>query len=187
MRSFYIAIECSASLIIKCVCLCRGEPCCESPWNIHKVSSTLSWFDTFTDLLSVLISCCRRTLIYPLIRSFKLAKQCLLDVAEILAMGKCAILQCFLQIRRLFLDEEHRYLLNTLYLNDYCLWIQTECHKKWLNSLVEAMKHTIDYELDENKLGIDFEQKSFAWKVNLCEASDNDDDDCVSSSEDENC
>ncbi|CAF4428243.1 unnamed protein product, partial [Adineta steineri] len=95
----------------------QGEPCCESSWNIHKLSSTLSWFDTFTDLPSVLIACCRRTLIYPLIRSFKLAKKCLLDVIEIFSMGKSTILQCLLQMRRLFLDEEHRYLLNTLYLN----------------------------------------------------------------------
>ncbi|CAF2136816.1 unnamed protein product [Rotaria magnacalcarata] len=165
--------------------LTQGEPCCESPWNIHKLSSTLAWFDSFTDLPSVLISCCRRTLIYPLNRSFKLARKCLLDVIEILSMGKCAILQCFLQMRRLFLDEEHRYLLNTLYLNDYCLWIQTECHTQWLNSLIEAMKHTIDYELDENDLGLDFEEKRFSWKVNLCEASDTDDDDCVSSSEEQ--
>ncbi|CAF1201787.1 unnamed protein product [Rotaria sp. Silwood1] len=165
----------------------QGEPCCESPWNIHKLSSTLSWFDYFTDLPSVLISCCRRTLIYPLIRSFKLAKRCLWDVIEILSMGKCAILQCFLQMRRLFLDDEHRYLLNTLYLNDYCLWIQTDCQTKWLNSLIEAMKHTIEYELDENNLELNFEEKNFSWKINLYEASDTDDDDCVSSSDNENC
>ncbi len=151
------------------------------------MSSTLSWFDSFTDLLSVLIACCRRTLIYPLIRSFKLAKKCLLDVIEIFSMGKCAILQCLLQIRRVFLDEEHRYLLNTLYLNDYCLWIQTECQTKWLDSLIEAMKHTIEYELDENNLGLNFEEKTFSWKISLHEASDTDDDDCLSSSDEENC
>jgi len=113
-----------------------------------------------------------------LIRSFKLAKKCLLDVIEIFSMGKCAILQCLLQIRRIFLDEEHRYLLNILYLNDYCLWIQTECQTKWLNSLIEAMKHTIEYELDENNLGLNFEEKNFSWKINLHEASETDDDDC---------
>jgi protein SHQ1 len=166
----------------------RGEPCCESPWNIHKLSSTLSWFDTFTDLPSVLIACCRRTLIYPLIRSFKLAKKCLFDVIEILSKGKRAILQCLLQMRRLFLDEEHRYLLNTLYLNDYCLWIQSDCQTKWLNSLVEAMKHMIKNEFDETNLGLNFEEKTFSWKISLHEASGtDDDDDCSSSSDEENC
>jgi protein SHQ1 len=140
----------------------------------------------------VLTACCRRTLIYPLIRSFKLAKKCLLDVIEIFSMGKRAILQCLLQMRRLFLDEEHRYLLNTLYLNDYCLWIQTECQIKWLNSLIEAMKHTIKYELDENNLGLNFQEKTFSWKISLHEASDTDDDDkqsssSSSSSDKENC
>lgn len=155
----------------------RGESCCESPWNIHKLSSTLSWFDTFTDLPSVLIACCRRTLIYPLIRSFKLAKKCLDDVIDILSQGKNAILQCLLQMRRLFLDEEHRYLLNTLYLNDYCLWIQTECQMKWLESLIEAMKLMIKDELDENNLELNFQEKCFSWKINLHDASDTDDDD----------
>ncbi|UJR32681.1 hypothetical protein I4U23_020141 [Adineta vaga] len=162
----------------------QGESCCESPWNIHKLSATLSWFDTFIDLPSVLIACCRRTLIYPLTRSFKLAKRCFDDVIRILSQGKCAILQCLLQMRRIFLDEEHRYLLNTLYLNDYCLWIQTHCQSKWLESLVEAMKHTIEYELDENNLELDFERETFAWKVTLHETSDSDD---VSSDDDENC
>ena len=166
------------------LCVFRGEPCCESPWNIHKLSSTLSWFDSFTDLPTVLIACCRRTLIYPLIRSFQLAKKCLLDVMEILSKGKCAILQCLLQMRRLFLDEEHRYLLNTLYLNDYCLWIQTECQIKWLDSLVEAMQHTIESELDEHQLGLNLEGKTFSWKVTLHEASDTDD---ASSSDEETC
>jgi protein SHQ1 len=124
-------------------------------------------------------------LIYPLIRSFKLAKQCLLDIIEILSKGKRAILKCLLQMRRVFLDEDHRYLLNTLYLNDYCLWIQTECQTKWLKSLIEPMKHTIEHELDENNLGLNFEEKTFSWKINLHEISDSDDDDC--SSDQENC
>lgn len=103
---------------------------------------------------------------------------------EILSAGKRAILQCLLRMRRVFLDEEHRYLLNTLYLNDYCLWLQTECQSKWLDSLVEAMKHSIEYELDDDRLGLKFEEKSFAWKIHLHETSDTDD---CSSSEEENC
>ena len=91
-------------------------------------------------------------------------------------MGKRAILTCLLRMRRLFLDEEHRYLLNTLYLNDYCLWVQAECQSKWLDSLVEAMKHTLRDEFDEGHLGLDFHERTFAWKVTLREVSDTDDD-----------
>ncbi len=88
---------------------------------------------------------------------------------------------------RLFLDEEHRYLLNTLYLNDYCLWIQTECQTKWLQSLIEAMKHVIEDELEENHLGLNFEEKNFSWKINLHETSDTDDCSSLSSSDEEKC
>lgn len=156
--------------------VCRGDPSCESPWNIQKVSSTLSWFETFNDLPSVLIACSRRTLIYPLIRSFKLAKTCLSDVITILSKGKSAILICLLQMRRLFLDEEHRYLLNTLYLNDYCLWIQMDCQSKWLNSLIDAMKQIVETDLNEEQLDLKLEEKHFSWKIHLYETSDSDDD-----------
>lgn len=155
----------------------QGDPCCESPWNIQKVSSTLSWFETFTDLPSVLIASARRTLTYPLIRSMKLVKKCFEDVQKIFLQDKRMILKCLLKMRRLFLDEEHRYLLNTLYLNDYCLWIQTDCQKKWLESLADAMKHWIKDEFNENLLEFDLNEKEVQWKINLCEQNDTDDDD----------
>lgn len=133
----------------------------------------------------MLIACFRRTLVYPLIRSFELARHCLDDVIKIFEQGKCAILQCLLQIRRLFLDEEHRYLLNTLYLNDYCLWIQTDCQTKWLNSLVDAMKQ-MKKNFNEEDLGLNFEEKIFSWKISLHEEDETDSDDCSSSSEEDN-
>ena len=80
-------------------------------------------------------------------------------------------------MRRLFLDEEHRYLLNTLYLNDYSIWLQTECQSKWLTSLIDPMRHMIDCELDVDKLGLlNGEGKALLWKVNVHEISDSDDE-----------
>lgn len=107
----------------------------------------------------------------------KLVKKCFEDVQKIFLQGKRMILKCLLKMRRLFLDEEHRYLLNTLYLNDYCLWIQTDCQKKWLESLADAMKHWIKDEFNENLLEFDLNEKEVQWKVNLCEQNDTDDDD----------
>jgi hypothetical protein len=48
------------------------------------------------------------------------------------------------------------------------------------------MKHTIEHELEENNLGLNFEEKTFSWKVILHEVSDtdDDDDDCSSSPSD---
>ncbi len=59
-----------------------------------------------------------------------------------------------------------------------------------MNSLVEAMKHTVEDELDESSLGLNFAEKSFSWKISWHEASDTDDDDqcsSSSSSKEENC
>ena len=106
----------------------------------------------------------------------KLVKKCFDDVQKIFRQGKRTILKCLLQMRRLFLDEEHRYLLNTLYLNDYCLWIQTDCQKKWLESLAEAMKIWIGDEFNEELLELNLQGKEVQWKVKWSEQSDTDDD-----------
>jgi protein SHQ1 len=46
------------------------------------------------------------------------------DVINLLKKGKKAILKILLEIRRTFIDGENRYILNDLYINDYCVWIQ---------------------------------------------------------------
>jgi len=42
-------------------------------------------------------------------------------------------------VRATFLDGENRYLLNELYINDYCVWIQYASAKK-LEALVECLE-----------------------------------------------
>lgn len=50
--------------------------------------------------------------------------QVLADVAKILFLGKRCILKCLLQLRHLFEHTDTHYLLNKLYIDDYCVWIQ---------------------------------------------------------------
>ena len=45
----------------------------ESAWNIRKLSSTLSWLTSESDIKSALISCVKRVLCYPLYRHWVLA------------------------------------------------------------------------------------------------------------------
>ncbi|CAF0830274.1 unnamed protein product [Didymodactylos carnosus] len=160
-----------------------GENCIESPWNLQKLSSQLSWFDSiFNDLNDCLLSCLRRSLIYPLYRSFDLSLKCLCDVSYILKMGKKLILKCLLEIRRLFLDEERRYLLNDLFIDDYCLWLQSsQCHQKWLISLGETIEN-IQYKKKQMNLNLDKleenqdETDELCWKIKLVDISDEDDE-----------
>lgn len=68
----------------------------------------------------------RRCIIYPYLRVWKLARKVLADVARILFLGRRAVLKCLLQLRSTFEHTDTHYLLNKIYVDDYCNWIQQD-------------------------------------------------------------
>ncbi|KAH9407097.1 Hsp90 cochaperone shq1 [Tyrophagus putrescentiae] len=113
------------------------EHCSESAWTIRKLSPTLSWFEYWATVegegkvesrKTVLASLVRRSLIYPLYRSWRLAMKVAQDVVTILGAGQAAVLKCLIDMHRLLNSSggegEHLYLLNDLYIADYCAWVQ---------------------------------------------------------------
>ncbi|ODM92342.1 Protein SHQ1 [Orchesella cincta] len=102
----------------------EGAHCCESPWNIARLSGTLSWFDSFDSVRDVVHCCMRRSLVYPLSRHWLLSRKVMTDVVKVLKSGPVAILICFLDILDIFGKKEPYYLLNQLYIEEYCVWIQ---------------------------------------------------------------
>lgn len=106
-----------------------GEMTVESPESITKLSASLSYLDAFSpdrdSYLDLIVSCCRRSIIYPYFRIWKCARKVLADVAKILFLGRRCLLKCFLQLHFIFEHTEQFYILNKLYITDYCVWIQT--------------------------------------------------------------
>lgn len=41
-----------------------------------------------------------------------------------ISVGKLGVLNCFLKVHALFTKKDPYYLLNQLYIEDYCVWIQ---------------------------------------------------------------
>ena len=81
------------------------EHCSESAWTIRKLSPTLSWFEYWATVegegkvesrKTVLASLVRRSLIYPLYRSWRLAMKVAQDVVTILGAGQAAVLKCLI-------------------------------------------------------------------------------------------
>jgi len=102
-----------------------GDSNVESGWTISKISGTLSFLDTFNSLEEVLVACLRRSLCVPLYRNWKLSQLVLSDlVRSVRRGGHKWIIKALLHTRKIFIDEEYRYVLNDLYVNDYCVWIQ---------------------------------------------------------------
>eukprot|EP00899_Mesostigma_viride_P019325 jgi/Mesvir1/27394/Mv07197-RA.1 len=101
-----------------------GDANVESEWTISTLSPTLSWLETFHDPHALAIACARRALAYPLYRHWGLTRKVLEDVVDVLTLGRRAILRAMLAIRRTLEYSDARYLLNRLYLDDYCVWLQ---------------------------------------------------------------
>ncbi|KAL2091487.1 hypothetical protein ACEWY4_013750 [Coilia grayii] len=102
----------------------EGEHSVESPWNIRKLSGTLCWLETYHSLQEVLVSFGRRVVSYPLYRHFSLLTAALRDAADIFQAGKACVLKCLLDIHKIFRENDPAYILNDLYITDYCIWIQ---------------------------------------------------------------
>lgn len=131
-----------------------GENSVESAWNIAKLSSTLSWLDSFTSLKDVAVGNIRRSLTFPLVRNWLLSQQVLKDTAHVLSLGRKKVLKCLFEIRRIFNSSEPRYLLNQLYINDYCVWLQKVKENKFISlgdSLrkVRVLKADVGLDLDD--------------------------------------
>lgn len=132
----------------------EGERNVESAWNIRKLSPTLCWFETWTNVHEILVSFGRRVLCYPLYRHFKLVLKAQRDTTEILQLGKSAVLKCLLDVHKIFQESDPSYILNDLYISDYCVWIQKAKSKK-LAALAEALK---EVSLTKAQLGLELEE-----------------------------
>jgi len=114
--------------IIYAYCYCirtnLGEENCESAWVINKLSSTLSWFRIFETFDETIKACIRRSLCYPLYRRWELSILVLSDIRKVFDNGCVCLLTCLLDIHELFNKSDPRYVLNQLYIKDYCIWIQ---------------------------------------------------------------
>ncbi|KAL1456772.1 hypothetical protein WDU94_001475 [Cyamophila willieti] len=139
----------------------QGDHTVESAWTINKLSSTLCWLQSFSSLKQVLISNMRRSLCYPLYREWRLSCAVQDDVRTILSQGKRSILKCLLSIHSMFNASEPRYLLNQLYIVDYCIWIQQISDKR-IKNLADALN---EVSISKSDLGFDLEELETAAHI----------------------
>ncbi|KAM6947165.1 protein SHQ1 homolog isoform 2-T2 [Lycodopsis pacificus] len=133
----------------------EGEHNVESPWTIRKLSGTLCWLETYSSLQDVLVSFGRRVLCYPLYRHFAMASAAVRDTTKILQSGRAGVLRCLLDIHRVFRENDPAYILNDLYITDYCVWIQRVKSKKMSALAVTLQKASLrkkDLELELEEL-----------------------------------
>ncbi|XP_015795996.1 protein SHQ1 homolog [Tetranychus urticae] len=131
-----------------------GEHSCESGWTISKLSSTLSWFEQFSTLPEVLSTCVQRSLTYPLYRNWSLCIKLISDVKKILKNGRTCVIKCLLDIHKIFNESgDLRYILNDLYITDYCIWLQHVKEKTFI-SLADAFERI---QITKDMINLDLE------------------------------
>ena len=130
-----------------------GEANVESSWTISILSPLLSWLDECKDLEQAMVSCMRRSLIYPYLRSYKLSKLIVDDVGCILQSGKHVVLQTLLKVYKIFEKSETKYMINKLFIEDYCVWIQTVRNEL----LLEYGKKISSLDINKSKLDLELE------------------------------
>lgn len=119
------------------------DPTPESAWTICSLIPAFSALDPppytsmmsnrgtsqllFTDaeLISTLATSYRRSLSFPLYRSFQLSEACQGDIASYMAQGKRMITRSLLETKRILDHHDVYYVYSRIWLDDFCVWIQT--------------------------------------------------------------
>ncbi|KAI6175340.1 Protein SHQ1-like protein [Aphelenchoides bicaudatus] len=94
---------------------------------IGKLAPSLSGCVRYSSAKEAICTAIRRSLCYSLYRQFDLGLQVANDLSVLLSKGRSKILHCLLTIRKSFNNsgQEFVYLYNQLYLDNYCIWIQS--------------------------------------------------------------
>ena len=96
------------------------------------------------------------------------------DVATILKKGRRCVLRCLLRVLMIFRDADSApcYLLNDLYIKDYCIWIQKELNcRETLASLASALENT---QILKSEVGLEIDLIENAAKLVVDETSEMD-------------
>ncbi|CAK5099063.1 unnamed protein product [Meloidogyne enterolobii] len=154
-----------------------GEHSVESGWTISKLSPSLTFLVKWSNIQEAISSTIRHSLVLPMIRNWELSLKVMLDVGTIIENGRSSILHVLLTCRRIFNKSggEFRYLLNQLFIDDLCLWIQSVDEQLILN-LNKEFKNSVNSLEKSNILELDLEFIEAQAKLEMLKPLDSDDD-----------
>ncbi|KAI0080565.1 SHQ1-domain-containing protein [Panus rudis PR-1116 ss-1] len=165
----------------------QNDPTPESGWTLSALTPAFAALDpapyapssgdpsTFlpSELQATFVASYRRALTYPLYRSFALADACRADVAAFLARGKRLVFRCLLDIKKILDHHEVYYVYSKIWLDDFCVWIQSCASDDILHSLSEEVA---GLKIDKQTIGWDLEELEAAVREAMNDSSDSDND-----------
>ena len=116
------------------------DPTPESAWTICNLTPAFTALDpphsdhyaggphvfSETELKGTLLPSYRRSITFPLYRSFALAEKCRQDVATLLRRGKRRVTRCLLELKDILDHHDVYYVYSKIWVDDFCVWIQAD-------------------------------------------------------------
>ncbi|VDK84566.1 unnamed protein product [Litomosoides sigmodontis] len=157
-----------------------GEHSSESGWTIAKLSPTLSYLVRWKTVKESVVGAVRRSLCFPLYRYWDLSMKVLDDLKFLLSKGRVSLLQCLVDVHIILSTSgDYRYLLNDLFITDYCLWVQrvSDSILSWLQCEVnDLVLKKIDVQLDLEEVELEAKLLTLQISARNSEIEDSDDD-----------
>lgn len=170
----------------------RHDPTPESAWTICSLTPAFSALDppnpelpyspvavlnlnTFSsqELIATFIPSYRRSLAFPLYRSFALAEACRFDVAQLLLRGKRTVIRCLLEMKHILDHHEVYYVYSKVWVDDFCSWTQASASDEVLNDLGNILEKT---KVKKDVIGWDLEKLEAATHDAINHEVDSDDE-----------
>ncbi|KAI0797813.1 SHQ1-domain-containing protein [Abortiporus biennis] len=148
----------------------QHDPTPESGWTLGILIPAFSALDpppytdkstndpsTFSieEVISTFVASYRRSLAFPLYRSFALAESCRSDVASFLSKGRRMVLRCLLEMKYILDHHDVYYVYSKIWIDDFCVWIQANASDETLHQLgslicsLKIPKADIGWDLEE--------------------------------------
>lgn len=118
----------------------QGDPGPESAWTVCNLTPAFSALDpapyhdeeflhisrySESVLQATFRESYRRSLAFPLFRSFALAEACRRDVSDWLMKGKRVVFRSLLNVKRILDLHEVYYVYSKVWVDDICVWVQS--------------------------------------------------------------
>ncbi|VDO64746.1 unnamed protein product [Onchocerca flexuosa] len=148
--------------------------------RLQKLSPTLSYLVRWSTMKESIVGVVRRSLCFPLYRHWDLSMKVLDDLKFLLGKGRVSLLQCLVDVHIILSTSgNYRYLLNDLFITDYCLWIQcvSDDILSWLQyELNHLILRKSDVQLDLEEVELEAKLLTLQIDAKDSEVEDSDDD-----------
>jgi protein SHQ1 len=179
----------------------QHEPTPESAWTLASLIPACSALDppnssplqplTFSteELTTTLVASYRRSLAFPLYRSWILAEACKMDAARLLCNGKRTVVRCLLEMKSIFDHHEIYYVYSKIWIDDFCVWAQAYakyvCSSSFYTLRLTVNSDDVLVRLGKCVLTLEIEKSSASWDLEQLEAATQAGCDCDADSDDE--